>query len=259
MFVMNVSLSDARGSGAGDLTSSVVWGFYSRQFHSLGFSSISTQLPCSWRDRYISRIPRSGPRQLTPLSRAEWSDCLFTGELHAKTICREVFCRDKRRLNWLRPNRRYFPSPKALLTFHDRRLPFLIRPTIVDRMLQNGPQPLSKCQHKASALELFEQHLCSMSSLCQNGYASCVMRRFAPLVPLVHITPLTRLFVLALFQWRFLVQQLSLFPLSIRITNNSLGCDNTKICCLHYDRQTSIGTVCSSCCCAQPKTLQITF
>lgn len=27
MFVMNVSLSDARGSGAGDLTSFVVWGF----------------------------------------------------------------------------------------------------------------------------------------------------------------------------------------------------------------------------------------
>jgi hypothetical protein len=69
----------------------ISWSLYSWQLYRLGNSSISTQLPCLWRQWCISKFPRSGPRQLTPLLRAEWSCLLVHGNVHAKTTCREVF------------------------------------------------------------------------------------------------------------------------------------------------------------------------
>lgn len=107
-------------------------------------------------------------------------------------------CRNKRLSNLACPNRRYIPSPKGHFTFHDRRLPFLIHPTIVDRRLQNGPQPLSKMSTHTRRVRstFFEHHLCCISSLCQRTVCLMCHEEICTACAYHTVTHPTRLFCL---------------------------------------------------------------
>jgi hypothetical protein len=92
MFVMNVSLSDAPGSRAGELTSSVEDLFMAIVFTCLVIHLSQPSYHAPGGIGYMSKIPRSGPRQLTPLfGGPSGAESLFMGSVHAKTTCREVF------------------------------------------------------------------------------------------------------------------------------------------------------------------------